>query len=98
MPRNSTRPGSRNRVIVSRPRRRRRGRGLAAGAAGGSAAAVLDRTSVSIQLQGLRDLGDVLGNLLRAGLAGEERRHAVVDLLAERGRVRLVQVELELRC
>src|SRR3954449_10138670 len=55
------------------------------------------RSTSTIVLSGLCGIRDLLGDLLRRGLAREELLHRVVDRLPDRRRVGLVEVELDER-
>src|SRR3954454_5882770 len=90
--------GVRNRTIVGQLRRRPRRRGVADSCGGwsGGASSPPGRSLVSTGSSALLGgVGDSLRDLFRRRLARQQLRHAVVDLLTHRGRVRLVQLQLE---
>src|SRR4051812_9880102 len=76
----------------ARARRARRMRTSGSGITNAGARTIWDEP-----LSGLGGIRDLLGHVLRLRLAGEEPLDRVVDRLADRGRVRLVEVELDER-
>src|SRR5262245_58244589 len=75
--------------------RRRRGTLPGPGRAGRASRPTRRSTETTVALSGLGGIRDLLRDLLRGGLAGEQLLHRVVDGLADGRRVRLVEVELD---